>query len=292
MTGHIPSAAVMDPFQFAPAEGELIFDIDSCFCIMCQLVMIVELKNIIGELQNIFVEAAAFCLPEVVPFHGFFIGNEKFHFHLSEFAGTECKHSGSDFVTECLPDLCDPEGKLFAGGDSDLMEIDEDRLAGFSTEISDMIIIGNRAHMCFHHEVEFAGFGQIFGSAVGAGGGIFHLVDAMTGFAIFAVAHDIAETVNVTGCFPDFGVADDCGIEPDDVIAFFDHEFPPGLFHGTFEHNSIRTVIPETVITAVNFRTLENEPAPFAQGNELFHQIAFDIDFHVVLSFVLVLNLE
>ena len=239
-----------------------------------------ELQNIIGELENIFVEPAAFCFPEVVPIHGFFFGNEEFHFHLSELTGAEGEHSGCDFVTECFSDLSDTEGQLLAGCNTDLMEVDEDRLAGFCAEISNMIIIGNRTDMCFHHEVEFAGFGEVFGTAVGAFCGIFHLVDAMTGFAIFAVAHDIAEAVDVTGCFPDFGVADDCGIETDDIIAFFDHIFPPGLFHCTFEHNAIGTVIPETVITAIDFGALENEPAPFAQGNELFHQIAFDIDFH------------
>ena len=136
-----------------------------------------------------------------------------------------------------------------------------------------MFFIENRTDVGLHHEVEFPGGSQIFGPAVAAGGGVFHLVDTETGLALFAVAHNVAETVHVTGCFPGTGMADDGGIQTDDVVSGFDHFVPPELFHCFFEHGAVGTVIPESVESAVNFRALKNEAAAFAKADHLFHQV-------------------
>ena len=160
------------------------------------------------------------------------------------------------------------------------MEIHEDRLAGFRTEISDMFIVENGTDVSFHHEVEFARRSQVGGTAVRTDLRVGHLIDAVTRLAVFAVAHDVAETVDVTGSLPDFRMADDRGVESYDVVAFFHHFAPPELFDCALHRGSVRAVIPETVEAAVNFRALKHKTAALAQRHDLVHQLAFRSNSH------------
>ena len=107
----------------------------------------------------------------------------------------------------------------------------------------------------------------------------------MTCLAVFAVAHDIAEPIDVTGGFPDFGMTNDGGIETGNVVAFFHHFVPPESFYGFFECCAIGTVIPESVEAAVNFRALKHKPSAFAERNNFFHQVAFDLNIHLSIPF-------
>ena len=160
------------------------------------------------------------------------------------------------------------------------MEIHEDRLTGFRAQIGHMIVIEHGSDVGFHHQIEFAGRSQIGGSAVRADLRIGHLIDTVAGLAVFAVAHNIAEAVDVAGGLPDLRMADDRGIQADDIIAFFHHFAPPELFDSPFHGGSVGTVIPEPVVPSVNFRTLEHKTAPFAERHDFIHQLAFRGDRH------------
>ena len=151
------------------------------------------------------------------------------------------------------------------------MEIQEDRLAGLGAEICDVLFVEDGADIGLHHQVEFTRRGEVLRAAVRACGRIGHLVHAETRLALLAVAHDVAETVDVSGGFPDFRVADDGGVQADHVVAFFDHVEPPLAFHRALQGDPVGAVVPEAVEAAVNFRTLKNETAPFAQADDLFH---------------------
>ena len=50
-------------------------------------------------------------------------------------SGTEGEVSGSDLVTEGFADLADTKGKLLSGGSLDVLEVHENTLCRFRTEI-------------------------------------------------------------------------------------------------------------------------------------------------------------
>jgi len=50
-----------------------------------------------------------------------------------------------------------------------------------------------------------------------------------------------------------------------------DHVLPPGVLDVFLEFDAERAVVPEAVDAAVDLARLEDEPAPTAQGDELFH---------------------
>src|SRR5437870_487868 len=79
--------------------------------------------------------------------------------------------------------------------------------------------------------------------------------------------------------FPDFRVHDDRAIDADhgDLLAvgawrrIADHVVPPGVLDVLFQFDAERAVVPEAVDAAVDFARLEDEAAPFAQGDEFVH---------------------
>ena len=261
MLGHVPGAAVVDAFEFAPAEREFVFDVDGGLRIVGELVVRMQVELFDRELQHVQVEVPAFLTPVLEPFHRAFVRAEEFHFHLREFAGAEREHAGRDLVAERLADLGDAEGQLHARGDADGVEI----------EIRDVVLVEDGADVGLHHQVEFAGRGKVLRAAVRAGGRVGHLVHAEARLALLAVAHDVAETVHVTGGFPDFRVADDGGVQADHVVAFFDHVEPPLAFDRALQGDPVGAVVPEAVEAAVDFGALKYEAAPFAQADDLFH---------------------
>ena len=87
------------------------------------------------------------------------------------------------------------------------------------------------------------------------------------------IRHRIGERGGMAAGFPDFRVHDDGGFQADDVVAPAGHGLPPGLLDVAFEFRAQRAVIPKAVDAAVNFGGLKNEPAPFAQRDNPFHQI-------------------
>src|SRR5947208_10351659 len=102
-----------------------------------------------------------------------------------------------------------------------------------------------------------------------------NLVRAEPFLASFAIAHRIAESAGVAAGLPDFGVHDNGGFQPDDILALLGHRAPPEFLDVALEFGAQRAVIPKSVDPTVDFRRLENEPAPFAQRNDFFHQRVF-----------------
>ena len=230
----IPDAAVVDTLQFAPAEGEFDFDINCRFGIVGKFLMLIDPHTVFGEAQFLTVIFDPLFFPVLEPLHAALILAEKFHLHLGEFTAAESEVAGVDLVTEGFADLGDTKGQFLTGGDTDTVEVHKDRLTGFSTQISDMLIVKDRTYESFHHQIEFFRLGKIFGFAVGAGRGIFHLIHAVTGLAVFAVGHQVAELIEVTGSFPHGRVADDRGIKSLNIVPGLDHFTPPEILDGTF----------------------------------------------------------
>ena len=276
MAGHIPLAAVVDALDFAPAEREEELDVESLLGVVGEFLMPVDVELLFRNAENLRVEVPRLVLPVVEPLQRFVLMAEEFHFHLHEFAGAEREVSRIDFVTEGLASLRDTERQLLAGGDADRVEIDENRLAGFRTQPCDMLFIEYRADERLHHEVEFARFGQSLGAAVRAGRGVVHLIDAVAAFAVHAVRHEVGELVKMAGRLPDHWMADDGGVQSDDVVALFDHIFPPKLLDGAAERRAIGAVIPEAIDAAVHFGALEDNAAPFAEGDDFVHLFVFN----------------
>jgi len=101
------------------------------------------------------------------------------------------------------------------------------------------------------------------------------LVRSKSFLATEAIHHRIAEGAGVAAGLPDFRVHDDGGFEADHVFALLRHVAPPKFFHVALEFGAERAVVPESVDAAVNLRRLKNEPAPFAQRHDFFHQGSF-----------------
>ena len=242
---------------------------------MSEFFVFVNAEEIVGELQLVLVVVDPLFLPVFKPFHALFAVAEEFHFHLGKFPAAEGEVAGVDLVTESLTDLGDTKRQLLTGTVANLLEVNKNRLAGFGTQISGVFVVKDRAHIGFHHQIEFPGFGQVFAAAVGASGGIFHLVDPVTALAVFTVGHKVAELIQVTGSLPDGGVTDDGAVKAFDIVTGFHHFVPPEVFDGTLHAAAVGAVIPETVEAAVYFRTGEDKTTPFAQRNDLFHQSIF-----------------
>ena len=235
--------------------------------------MDVDAEEVVGEFEFLTVVFDPLLLPVFEPLHALLAVAEELHLHLGEFAAAEGEVARIDLVPERLADLGDAEGELLPGGDPDTVEIHEDRLTGFGAEPGGVLLVEHRSDEGLHHQIEFTRFGQILGTAVGAGGRIGHLVHPVAGLALAAVGHEVAELIEMTRGLPDPGVADDGRIESFDVVAGLDHLVPPEVFDGALHPRTVGAVIPETVDAAVDFRARENEPAPLAQADDLIHQL-------------------
>ena len=172
--------------------------------------------------------------------HGLVGTDEVFQLHLFEFAGTEGEVARGDFVAEGFPDLADAEGDLLAGGFQDIAELDEDGLGRFGTEVGHVLFRFNRPDKGLEHEIERTRFGFL-AFAFGGGdfgmpraGGFVELIGAESGFAEFAVDHEVDKGVNMPGGLPDLGMHDDGGVDGDDVVPA-GHFFPPELADVPFQ---------------------------------------------------------
>ncbi|MPM55592.1 hypothetical protein SDC9_102389 [bioreactor metagenome] len=263
---------MVDAFELAPAERKFDFDVDGRLGVVGKFFVLVNAEEVVGKFKFFTIVFDPLFLPVFEPLHAVFAIAEEFHFHLGEFAAAEGEVARIDLIAERLADLGDPERQLLAGGDAHRMEVDENRLAGFGAQVGRMLLVENRPDEGFHHQVEFARFGQVFRAAVRAGGRVFHLVDAVAALAFAAVGHQIAELVEVAGSLPHPRVADDGRVESFDIVAGFDHFVPPERFHRALHPRAVGAVIPEAVDAAIDFGTRKNESAPLAQRYDFFHQ--------------------
>src|SRR5882724_58978 len=86
------------------------------------------------------------------------------------------------------------------------------------------------------------------------------------------IDHEVAERAGMTAGFPNPGMHNDRGFEPDHVFAQEGHGPPPGILDIAFEFSAERAVIPESVKATVDFGRLKNQALSFAQRNDFLHQ--------------------
>ena len=130
-------------------------------------------------------------------------------FHLLELARAESEVARRDFVAKRLADLRDAERQLFARRGLHVVEVDENALRGFGTQIRDVgvVVFIDWPDVRFEHQVEHSRLGECaFTAANRTNVETFQMVGAQTRFALFAIDQRIVKRGDVTARFPDFRV--------------------------------------------------------------------------------------
>ncbi len=124
---------------------------------------------------------------------------------------------------------------------------------------------------------------QLDGLAVALDPVALHMVQSIAFARFSAVDHHVMEQVVVPRAFPDLRMHDQSRFQSDHLIRGWraggleqlvvsrHHVVVPNVSHVAFEFRAKRTVVPETVLTAVDFGVLKDESSAFAQGNNLVH---------------------
>ena len=89
----------------------------------------------------------------------------------------------------------------------------------------------------------------------------------------FAFDERIGEGLGVTGGFPDGGIHNDGGVQPDYIVSLVDHRFPPLFFDIVFELDSQRAIVPEALQTSVDFGARVHKSPSFTQANDFVHKV-------------------
>ena len=300
MLGEVVVRAVRDAPELSPAEGEEELEVRGGFGIEAQLfrAVVAQTEFLVVEAQTEQPFVAEFA-PVGEPFEvgaGF---AEEFEFHLLEFAHAEDEVAGRDFVAEGLAYLPYTEGHALSGRALHVLEIDENALRRFGTEIDGARAVFRHALESLEHKVELADGSEIglpahgthdavvldvlFHFLVGPACDIavnallFHIVlyevvGTVTGLAGLAVHKRVGKTADMPRRLPDGGVHQYGAVDAHVVRAFGDELFPPRGFDVVFERDAEGTVIPGVCKSAVNFAAGENEPAVFAQRDEFIHR--------------------
>src|SRR5882724_12863323 len=107
------------------------------------------------------------------------------------------------------------------------------------------------------------------------------MIGTQPGLASPAIDHRVSKGIDVTARFQHRRMGQDRAVQSDDVVALPHHHLPPILFKIIFEFDSKWPVIPHPVESAINLARLENEPAPFAQADNLLHPLRVLFPSHV-----------
>src|SRR5260370_38315011 len=75
-----------------------------------------------------------------------------------------------------------------------------------------------------------------------------------------------------------------CAIHSHDIVAFVHHHAPQVILQVALKFDPKRPIIPSAVEAAVNLAGLENETAPLAQADDLFHKLAVVLVAHWRMS--------
>ena len=147
----------MYPFHFLESEGEPVFYIRGCICIMRKLDMVV--KTVISRTESkCLVPKHSGFLPFGKPLQ-FGAGlNEKLHFHLLEFPHPENELSGNYLIAECLSYLGNSERYFHPSGFLDIKEVDKDTLGSFRPQIDLARSFEGGTHLGREHQVELSDF--------------------------------------------------------------------------------------------------------------------------------------
>ena len=85
---------------------------------------------------------------------------EELDLHLLEFTRAEGEVAGRDFIAERFADLSDPKWDLHAPRVDDVLEVREDPLSGFRSEIGLARGVGHGADIGLEHQIELPRLGE------------------------------------------------------------------------------------------------------------------------------------
>src|SRR5207253_5401850 len=171
-------AAVRDPLELLPADGEEVLEVARREGVVGAFVGIVlaDAEVVLTE-PEIEVPAAASVDPVAVPLVSVTRRDEELHLHLLELAQPEEEVARRDLVPERLADLSDTERRLAARELGDVLEVDEDALRRFGPEVCGRALVLEGADVRLEHEVELARLGEV---AVGRFAGVLARLAATT----------------------------------------------------------------------------------------------------------------
>ena len=230
---------------------------------------------------QVHVPVVAVINPVLVPLFVLARLDEELHFHLLELAGTEDEVARGDLVAEGLADVRDAKRRLHARGGHHVLEVNEDALCGFRTQVVQALLIVHRAQ----EGLEQTGEGLRFGPVTRLAGfwvidicqAVFWLVAVLFLVGLNKVVGTVAlagvagfhqrvrKDLDVTGGYPDLTRLDDGGIYAHDVCAGLHHVAPPLALDVFLELYTKRAVVPRGAGTAVNFTCLVDQAAALTQ---------------------------
>ena len=243
--------------------------------------------------QPLFAEV----LPIVEPFEVGARFAEKFKLHLLEFAYTEDKVSGRDFVSERLSYLPHSEGHAHTRRTLHVLEVDENSLAGFGAQVHGIYRVFGNALKGLEHEIELSYRGKVALAAGGANyfvfcnkglhGVIVHglnfyvhavffavvlnqVVRSVPRLAVPAVHKGVGKAAYMARGLPCARVHEYCAVEPRVVNVLLNKLFPPCSLYIVLEFHAEGAVVPRVGKSAVNFAAGEDETSVLAEGNKLF----------------------
>ena len=86
---------------------------------------------------------------------------EEFQLHLLKLSGTEREVAGCDFIAEGLTDLTNTERDFLSGSTLYVLEVYENTLRGFGTQIYRILCILRNTLEGLEHQVELTDFGKV-----------------------------------------------------------------------------------------------------------------------------------
>ena len=287
-----------DTPEFAPTEREFVFDVGGTVGVVRKffLGMFAEAELFLVHAEVVHEPVEAVLAPEVVPVKFGARFAEEFKFHLFKFAGTEDEVTRSDFVTEALTDLTDTERNARADVVDNVLEVNEDTLGRFRTQVDLVAFAFDHADFGLEHQVECAGLGPV-GLAAGRAFNLVvhhHLVDfvkVLAGAAAFAelvfqklvgtetfvaseaVDQRVREVAHVARGLPNAGVQENRTVETEHVLTAGHELLPPEGLDVALQFHAIRTVVPSIGEAVINFGAGENETAALAEGDDVLEGI-------------------
>ena len=282
--------------QFAPAKGEQELKVCGRFGIEGQL-----LRLMVPQPQALFPDAQAqqpvFAegTPVVEPLQILTGLAEEFQFHLLKLPHTEDEVAGGNLIPEALADLGDARRKLFPGGPHGVLEVHENTLGRFRTQVNLVRAVLVHAGKGLEHQVELPDARKVLLAAyraddvmlgdellqfcvapavagLGAFGEVFNqLVRAEAGLAGFAVHQRIVEAAHVAAGHPDFSVHQNRAVQSRVILALLHKFLPPGLFDVVLEFHTQRTVVPGVRQSAVNLGPGKDKSPVFAKRHQFVH---------------------
>ncbi|MPM89197.1 hypothetical protein SDC9_136305 [bioreactor metagenome] len=303
MLGQVIVGAVSHTPEFTPAKGIAVLKIRGCLGIEREFLgRVIAGSQVLIAQADIQEEPVHEAAPVVKPLHVSAGLAEEFQLHLLKFTSPENEVSGRDLIAEGLSDLADAKGHLLAAGPGNVLEVDEDALSRFGSEVHRLGGLVGHSDKGLEHQVKLANIGKVGAAAVGAhnvvladvrrhlfkahavgvAARIFNqLVGAVAGLAVFAVHQRVRKAAHVAAGHPYLRVHQNGRVQPDVVRRLLHELFPPRAFHVVFKLDAQRAVVPRVGKAAIDLTAGKNKPPVFAKGNYFVHRLLGVI--HLVL---------